>query len=278
MYPLRTFFVGLCFLAATASAQSVGDGSIGTLLDAGYRQMYNLDFGAARKSFSAWEAQHPDDPLGSASMAAAYLFAELDRLRILQSEFFVHDENFRGFHRELTPLPESRREFDKALSQCDQITKRELAANPNDGNALFAKVLADGLRSDYEGLIEKHYLDSLSSMKEGRQTAEHLLTIDPNRYDAYLAIGVENYMLSLKPAPLRWLLRIGGAQTDKEEGLKRLHLTAERGHYFQPFARLLVAVAALRDNDPTTAKNILRSLSQEFPRNHLYSEELSRLR
>jgi len=39
-----------------------------------------------------------------------------------------------------------------------------------------------------------------------------------------------------------------------------------------------MAVAALRDNDYATAKNILRDLTREYPHNHLYSEELSRLR
>ena len=44
--------------------------------------------------------------------------------------------------------------------------------------------------------------------------------------DAY--IGVENYLLSLKPAPLRWFLRLDGAQTDKQRGIENLNATAER--------------------------------------------------
>ena len=35
--------------------------------------------------------------------------------------------------------------------------------------------------------------------------------------DANLAVGLENYVLGLKPAPLRWVLRISGAQTDQEQ-------------------------------------------------------------
>ena len=73
-------------------------------LEAGYHQMYNLEFDQAHRTFDAWKADHPDDPLGPASMAAAYLFAEFDRLHVLQSEFFMHDENFRGAHRALAFL------------------------------------------------------------------------------------------------------------------------------------------------------------------------------
>ena len=76
---------------------------------------------------------------------------------------------------------------------------------------------------------------------------------------------------------MRWVLRITGAQTDKEEGVQRLRLTADKGHYLAPFARLLLAVAALRDKDPQTARTLLASLAVEFPGNQLYAKELARI-
>jgi hypothetical protein len=54
-------------------------------------------------------------------------------------------------------------------------------------------------------------------------------------------------------------------------------MTAEKGRYLGPFARLLLAVAALRDNDRASARALLAGLSQAFPRNHLYSEELAKI-
>lgn len=107
--------------------------------------------------------------------------------------------------------------------------------------------------------------------------AEKLLAIDNTFYDAWLAIGVENYLLSIKPAPVRWFLRLGGAQIDKQQGLARLRLTAEKGHYLKPFARLLLAVAALRDNDRARARELLAALNREYPHNRLYLQELARL-
>jgi len=115
-------------------------------------------------------------------------------------------------------------------------------------------------------------------MKNGRMLAEKLLVLDPSYYDAYLAIGVENYVLSLKPAPVRWLLQMGGAKASRQEGLAKLKLTAEKGRYLRPFARLLLAVSALRDHDHAQAAAILQDLSHQFPENRLYAEELSRLR
>lgn len=245
-------------------------------LDVGYRQMYDLQFDQAHKTFAEYGRMHPDDPLTPASDAAAYLFAEFDRLNILQSEFFVHDDNFRH-PKKLNPNPEARQAFDAELAKAGKIAADELGSAPQDANALFATIMVSGLRADFEGLIDKHYLSSLGSVKNSRVLSEKLLAIDPSRYDAYLAAGVENYILSLKAAPMRWFLRIAGAETDRELGLQKLRLTAEKGHYLKPYAMLLLAVAALRDRDRDRARAILRDLAAQFPHNRLYAEELARL-
>jgi hypothetical protein len=177
----------------------------------------------------------------------------------------------------LTPDASARQKFEIALARSEQLADAILARSPNDSNALFAKTLNLGLRSDYVALIDKRYLASLGYMKAAGIMADKLLAIDPLRYDAYMAAGVENYMLGLNAAPVRWLLRIYGAQADKNRGIEKLKLTAEKGHYLLPFARLLLAVAALRDKDKTKARELLAGLAREYPNNGLYARELSLL-
>ena len=152
-----------------------------------------------------------------------------------------------------------------------------LAGDANNADALFAQVMILGLRGDYAALVEKRDMTGLSYMKSGRALAERLLAQNPTYYDAYLAVGVENYLLSLRSAPMRWLLRITGAQTDREAGLQKLRITAEKGHYLLPYARLLLAVAALRDHQRDQARQLLEDLSRQFPANRLYAQELAKL-
>lgn len=246
-------------------------------LDLGYAQMYDLQFTAAHKTFGDYAQAHPTDPLAPVSDAAAYLFAEFDRLHILQSEFFVHDDNFRR-PKKVNSDPAVRRVFDADLTKADQLASGALAAAPRDKNALFASILVLGLRADFDGLIDKRDLSALASVKTSRGIAEQLLAIDPSYYDAHLAVGVENYMLSLKPAPVRWFLQLAGAQVDRDIGVQRLSITAEKGHYLKPYARLLLAVDALRRKDITRARELLADLARQFPNNRLYAEELARLR
>lgn len=245
-------------------------------LDLGFQQMYNLQFERAHRTFREWEESHPDDPMGPTSDAAAYLFSELDRLGVLQMELFLDDEKFKQ-SKKLTPDPDTKRAFDKALARSEQVANSVLARSPQDPNALLAKVMDLGLRSDYQALVEKRYLASVREMKSAGILAQKLLAVDPSCYDAFLAVGVENYILGLKPAPVRWALRIYGAQTDKDLGIARLRLTAEKGHYLLPFARLLLAVAALRDKDRNRARELLAGLVRQFPNNTLYKRELDRL-
>jgi hypothetical protein len=262
------------FLVFALSAALVYGASPSPSLEDAYRAMYNLQFEQAHQAIHAWEQAHPASPLGPASDAAADLFAEFDRLHVLQSEFFAEDSHFLSLHR-LAPDPKRKQDFNQALEHSKKLTASAPASDPD---AQFAQVLTFGLNSDYLALIEKRNFAALGETKEARAAAEKLLAQRPDYYDAYLAVGVENYLLSLKPAPVRWFLRMGGSETDKEEGLQNLRLTAEKGHYLLPFARLLLAVAALRDKDRAAARRELGWLSTQFPANHLFREELAKVK
>jgi hypothetical protein len=273
----RLLIIVILGAAAPALAgPNVAELSVNPVIDRGFRQMYNLNFDEAHKTFAEWEREHPADPLGPVSNAAAYLFAEFDRLNILHSEFFVENSMF---HRrpKVTPDATVRQAFDQELDKSAGLSDKILMQTPDDPDALFAKILTLGLRADYEALIERREFDALKVIKSSRATAERLLMIQPNYYDAYLAIGVENYLFSLKSAPMRWILQAGGAETDRDRGVEDLRLTAEKGRYLNPYARLLLAVAALRDKDVPKARDLLADLARDFPHNRLYAQELAQL-
>jgi len=270
-------FASQCLLAvAFLSAPAFAATPSACDLDSGYRQMYNLDFPGAHQTFLHCESERQGDPLPHVSNAAAYLFSEFDRLHILEVELFTDDSRFDSRNK---PKPDIavRDAFLSEIGQVESLTQPILTRNPNDRDALLAQVLANGLRSDYAAMIEKRNIASLGYMKTSRKLAQHLIELDPSCYDAYLAVGIENYLLGVTPAPVRWFLHIGGAETDKDAGEARLRLTAAHGRYLAPFARLLLAVAALRDNDRTTARSLLAGLSREFPNNQLYGRELARI-
>lgn len=266
----------LVFLLAVLICVAAPAGASPPDLDRGYWQMYNLDFAGAHATFRQYQQANAGDPMGYVSDAAAYLFSEFERLHVLESDLFVDDSHFDNRSR-LTPDPALKGEFDSNLAKGEALADAALAKNSRDTDALFAKVMANGLRCDYAALIEKRNIASLGYMKTSRALAQQLLSIDPTRYDAYLSLGAENYLLGVNAAPVRWMLSLTGSRTDKQQGIEQLRIVAEKGHYLAPFARLLLAVAALRDKDPHAAKVLLAGLATEFPGNKLYSKELSRI-
>jgi hypothetical protein len=273
---MRLLICGALAAAVAMAAPNLNEPTLNPVINLGYRQMYNLNFDEAHKTFAQWEHEHPEDPIGPVSNAAAFLFAEFDRLNILHSEFFVDSGMF---HRrpKVTPDPAVRQAFNQELDKSGALAEGILGRLPEDADALFAKILTLGLRADYEALIERRDFDALKVIKDSRATAEKLLMLEPNYYDAYLAVGVENYLFSLKPAPMRWILQAGGAETDRDKGVEDLRLTAEKGRYLSPYARLLLAVAALRSKDIPKARDLLAALAREFPHNRLYAQELAQL-
>ncbi len=264
----RLILLLLCCAGVAVSAPA-------PILD-GYRAMYDLRFADAQRIFADWQRLHPEDPLAPVSSAAAYLFTEFDRLHILQSEFFFEDRGLKNGSK-VAPDPSLKANFEQALARGEQLADATLARSPGDKNALFSKVIALGLRADYLGLIEKRYLASVAAMKSGRLIAQRLLEIDPQFGDAHLAIGVENYILSQKPLPVRWLLQAYGSETDAVRAAQKLQLCVESGLYLKPFARLLLAVASIREKKFEHARQILQSLALDFPGNPLYAQQAAKL-
>ena len=265
------------FISALPIAHAANSPSISpTSLDAGFLLLYDLDFGQAHQVFASWEQQHPDDPMGPAADAAGLLFSEFDRLGVLESQFYENDDAFAA-RRKLSPDPTVRDRFNAALDSAEGRARSRLTKNPKDRDALFALTLAAGLRGDYAALIEKRNLLALHYKKEASAWARQVLAVDPNYYDAHLAPGLNDYIVGSMPLPVRWILRLGGVSGDKAEGIAELQMTADHGHYLAPLARIILAIAYVRDKNKSRAREILVSLHDEFPRNSLFVREIARL-
>jgi hypothetical protein len=248
----------------------------GTLLDDGYNALYNLDFATGHHLIQQWMAANPQDPLGPASDAAAYIFNEFDRLGVLDIELFSDDSRFTSRKRpDIDPVLQ--KGFYDSADQADRLADAALQRNPKDANAYYVKALTSGMRADWASLIDRHEFGAYRYSELASKYAKQALALNPTLYDANLAVGIENYMLSLKAAPIRWFLGMTGAGTNKEEGVRLLKLTAEHGHYLAPFAKLMLAVGELRDGRVQQGKAILIGLSQDFPRNTQYQRQIARL-
>lgn len=265
-----------CALGLAARAENVPSPVIVSALDRGFSGLYNLDFAGAQKDFATWQQMHPDDPVGPVSEAAGFLFSEFNRLGVLESQFYENDESFEG-RSKLTPDPVLREHFQAAIGRAENLSHARMAKDPKDRDALFALTLSAGLQADYAALIEKRNLASLRFTKQASASAQQLLAVCNDCYDALLATGFSKYIIGSMAAPVRWVLRLGGLSSDKQGGIADLQKTAEHGHYLAPFARILLSIAYVREKDKSRALQLLIGLRREFPANTLFSREIAHL-
>jgi hypothetical protein len=257
---------------AAVSDTSVTSASL--RLDSGFRKLYELNFTGARLEFVAYEQDQPGDPLGKAAEAASYLYEQLNAKGVFTSAFFLNDEKFLNG---VDGTAEANRNdrFINANTQAREMAQRNLSASPRDARALLVLTLTDGMESDYLAIVEKRQLASLHLVRHAEADAVKLLAVDPSAQDAYLALGVTNYVIGCMPAYKKAFLWFDGIHGDRQRGIHQLELTAANGHYLRPFAKILLALAYEREHESERAKPLLEELAREFPTNPLYARELA---
>ena len=96
-----------------------------TPLERGFHLLYDLDFVHAQQEFTGWQQQHADDPLGPASEAAGLLFSELNRLGVLEAQFYTKNATFNA-RPTLSPDPALRSRFNAVLARTESEARGRL--------------------------------------------------------------------------------------------------------------------------------------------------------
>jgi hypothetical protein len=246
------------------------------MLDSGFRHLYELDFAAGRSEFQKYQELRPDDPFGKAAEAASHLFEQFNQKGVLTSAFFCNDSKFlNGI--DGNPADNRNPAFLDANHKAREAAKGLLARNPKDPHALLVLTMVDGMEADYDTLIEKKQLAGLSMVRQAEAQANTVLSLDPTAGDANVALGAGNYIIGSLPGYKRAFIWFGGIHGDKQRGMDQMQNAIANGHYFRPFAKILLALAYEREHQPDRARALLSELAIEFPANPLFAHELALL-
>lgn len=279
---LPTFALFFLLAPCISLAQTtVADGSDSAFtevpeLKEGFRLLYVQKYPEAREKFSAWTTEHPDDPFGFVATAASYLFEEFYRQGVMTSDFFLDDKKFlRGI--EGKPDPERLKNFDAQLAQSRKLSYARLVKDKNDAAALFALTLAAGMESNSDSILQKKHVEGLKRMKEANEHAKLLLAQRPDANDAWVAPGSADYIIGCLSGGVRFVLMFGGIHGDKKLGMELVGKTADKGRYLEPFAKILLALAARREKQNELAQKLLHELTEEFPDSPLFAAEYAKV-
>ena len=104
------------------------------MLDAGFHDLYVLNFQGARAQFLAYQKMQPDDPLGKAAEAASYLYDEFNDKGVFTSAFFLNDSKLLGGV-DGSPSQNRNEPFLGANHQAREMAKQVLKSNPREPHA-----------------------------------------------------------------------------------------------------------------------------------------------
>jgi hypothetical protein len=245
-------------------------------IERAFARLYNLDFQGAHDILNTYIASHGDEALPYAVSASVDVYHELDRLGILELEFFADDKRITD-KKKLKPDPVLRGRIFQAISDAQSRAGKTLAAKPDDYHALLAQCITEGVIVDYTALVEKRQIGSLSIAKRSNGCAQHLLKVHPQAYDAYVTTGFTEYLVGSLPFWVRWFVRFDDVKGSKEQGIRNLQLAAQSGHYLKPYAKVLLALAYLREKQYQQSQDLLIELDRDNPGNPLFRNELARL-
>jgi hypothetical protein len=244
-------------------------------LDRAFARLYNFDFAGGLAILDEMERAEPQNPLVMSTRAAAYLFMELHRMKILETRFFMSDDNLVDGSSRSVPDPAVRVRLFAALDRARNLAKARLATQPDDVEGLFALCMCASVETDYTALVERRTWRSTKLAPAVLEPARKLIARTPPFYDVYVNFGTLEYILGELPFFVRWFVHIDGVKGNKRQGIEQLKLAAYQGRFYAPFARILLVVVSLREKKLADAEELLAGLVRDYPENPVFRNELA---
>lgn len=261
----------LPLLCTLLPADSIDEPTVAKAFD----RLYSFQFEQSQRLARAYSDRNPADALGHATLAAAYLFSEMNRLQVFSKDMFK-EEKLQGEQAKKIGA-EQKRLFEDALNRAKMTGADALKKNDRDTNALLGLVIATGAERDFAALVEKRYKDSYYAAKASQEYALKLQAIDASIEDAWFTRGFSEYLVGSVPFVVRWLMKIDDVTGDKKKGVELMEKCARGGKYLKPFAQMMLASIYQKDKRPKETRQMLEAFAADHPDNAVIREELAKL-
>lgn len=237
---------------------------------------YNLEYDSARQEFAGWLNQHPDDLRALNYLAATIVQRELLRRELLGAQ--VYGKGGKAYEGDKQALsPDLQRELFEVLDKAKRLADERLSKNPRDVQALYWAGVSHVTRALIKLTLIRARLDALGEAKKARKLHADVLTIDPEFVDAYLVIGMYEYIVGSLPWYLKVLASLVGHSGNRERGLADVKRVSEQGNLAREDAKSYLAILYYREKRYPEALEVLRWLAQSYPRNYIVLQEIARV-
>jgi tetratricopeptide (TPR) repeat protein len=244
MYNLKKIIllISIFFFSSITILHAQDFAKVHTLIEDGIKAIYNIDFPAALDKFQQAKSIAPADLRGPFFESTVYFWKAL----------FTRNRSDYNTYLDLS---------DKIIDKCQDLADK----NNNDLDAHFYLGWTYTLRSFLMYMVDKEVLRPATEIQDGNKALTFVVEKNPQYYDAYLGLGLYNYIISMIPRKLQWLTSILGYSGNRDEGKKDLQLASEKGTYTNTEAKVYLTLLAWREEDYPLAESYATQLTTAYP-------------
>jgi len=267
---VRLLFSTLILLMASRlPAQDLREPRFVERAQAAFADIFNMDYDKARQAFVLLAKDYPTHPAPPLYLASIIWLEEMLRRQDLSLNRFIAPAYFTG-KTSLAMSSGERSAFFSYLQKSQDLSKAILQKKRDDADARYFLATAYGLRSSFAITIDHSMREAFSYGNRAYASMKKLTEEKPDYHDAYLAVGIYEYIVGNIPWYLKWMAYVIGARGNKDNGMEHLRLASEKGQYVRNEAQLVLMVLYVREHRLAEALEIARSLSGKYPRSFLF--------
>jgi tetratricopeptide (TPR) repeat protein len=242
----------------------------------GFDHVYNLDYEDARTAFKHLREQYPQHPGPPLYLALTLWQQELFRRQDLQLDRFVSPESFMEATERQMPA-EDRKAFFTYIAESQASSQAILKESPGNRDARYFLGAAHGVLAAFAVTIDH---DKREAFRQGKKAYQYHLEIvqeQPDYYDAYVTVGLYEYVVANLPWYMKWVAQIAGYRGTTERAFKYLHLAATKSQFVSVNARNILVVLCMREKLYDEALENAQFLHLRYPRNFLLHLNVARI-
>ena len=242
----------------------------------GIDHLRNLEYEQAIQQLQSWLETHPEDLRAHNYLGISILYQEMFHRGVLESRVYGHGgEVFKASKVAVTP--EFQQQLLAVLTKAQSIADLRVKSDPRDKEALYWGGVTHGTHATYHFALRKEYMPAMHEATDALKLHRNLLELDPDYVDAYLVVGMNNYVVGSLPWYIKVIASLTGRHGDRAEGIKQVKRVTEEGNYAREDARLMLAVLYEREKMYRQALEVYEEMASAHPRNYLLPWEVAAL-
>lgn len=246
----------------------------------GGEAMYNIDYATAVAKFEEIRKLLPRHPAGDLYLATALWLRHLNKSRRLQTGLYGSGSRFYAGADKAKEETEGDaidaavdRAFRDRMAQAKTKALALVAKNRNDADALYFLGAFYGVMAGYEASTARKFFSAMRNGSRCVDAHEKVLKLRPEYYDAYLSVGLYDYIVGSLPFGYKALAMMAGIRGNKKRGIARLQTIVEKNAVTADDARVMLLAIYRNEKRNDEALSQLEQLGAKYPNNYLLKLE-----